>query len=88
MMNFPTNLNIWKLNSSVKDENGQTIYTDNVFKKVKTCVEPAIDFGWADNKRVIHYVPQILPDNTLQVLNLEFFLLLNRLPKTREYGLS
>ena len=55
-------------------------YKNDLFKMAKAWVQQAQCFGWADNKRMVQQCATDSMNNTLQVLKLEFFLLLDWLP--------
>ena len=67
-------------NNWVKDMKLSTAYTDDLLIEVNPYVEPAKLFGWADIRRMVHQCGTDSSNNTLHVLNSEFFLLLVQLP--------
>ena len=66
-MKFPVNHDLGETNSSDKDLNPWTPYTDDLFIMVNSYVEPATLFGWVYN-RWSTSVPQIFLNKTPHVL--------------------
>ena len=44
--------------------NHSTTYTDELFIMAEVSVESSLHFGCADNRRMVHQLPQILSNNT------------------------
>ena len=80
MMDSAADLDIWGPNCSVKDMKFWITYTGDLFIVVKVCIEPVILLDELLTKEWTINMGHILLNDTLQILNSDFFLLLDQLP--------
>ena len=70
------NFNVWWPSRSVKDKNCSITCTGDKFIVVKMCVEPTTNFDEVIASEWCLNMPQIfMNNNTLQILNSEFFII-------------
>ena len=53
-MDSPIILDLWGPNCTVKDVNGYTNYTGDLFVVVEPCIEPATLFEWANDRNIVN----------------------------------